>query len=450
MNPMRAASRPAAALKRRAMTLRLKTADPDFEDRFKALLAVKRETASDVNDAVAAIIAKVRAEGDSALIELTRRFDGLDLEVAGIRVAAAEIEAACAKIDAKTLAALELAHERILDHHKRQLPSDDRYTDATGVELGNRWTPVSSVGLYVPGGTASYPSSVLMNAVPAKVARVKRVVMVVPAQKGVLNPLVLVAASLAGVDEIYRVGGAQAIAALAYGTQSIAPVAKIVGPGNAYVAAAKRQVYGQVGIDMVAGPSEVVVIADRENDPAWIAADLLAQAEHDEVAQSILITADASFAEDVVAAVETELSTLPREATARASWRDYGAVILVRSLDEAPALADRLAPEHLEIATSDPETLAARVNDAGAIFVGRYTPEVIGDYVAGTNHVLPTARSARFASGLSVLDFVKRTSILKLDAESLAALGPAAMTLAQAEGLEAHRRSVAIRLNPRD
>jgi histidinol dehydrogenase len=450
MNPMRAASRPAAALKRRAMTLRLKTADPDFEDRFKALLAVKRETASDVNDAVAAIIAKVRAEGDSALIELTQRFDGLDLEVASIRVAAAEIEAARAKIDAKTLAALELAHERILDHHKRQLPSDDRYTDATGVELGNRWTPVSSVGLYVPGGTASYPSSVLMNAVPAKVARVKRVVMVVPAQKGVLNPLVLVAASLAGVDEIYRVGGAQAIAALAYGTQSIAPVAKIVGPGNAYVAAAKRQVYGQVGIDMVAGPSEVVVIADRENDPAWIAADLLAQAEHDEAAQSILITADASFAEDVVAAVETELSTLPREATARASWRDYGAVILVRSLDEAPALADRLAPEHLEIATSDPETLAARVNDAGAIFVGRYTPEVIGDYVAGTNHVLPTARSARFASGLSVLDFVKRTSILKLDAESLAALGPAAMTLAQAEGLEAHRRSVAIRLNPRD
>jgi histidinol dehydrogenase len=450
MNPMRAASRPAAALKRRAMTLRLKTADPDFEDRFKALLAVKRETASDVNDAVAAIIAKVRAEGDSALIELTRRFDGLDLEVAGIRVAAAEIEAARAKIDAKTLAALELAHERILDHHKRQLPSDDRYTDATGVELGNRWTPVSSVGLYVPGGTASYPSSVLMNAVPAKVARVKRVVMVVPAQKGVLNPLVLVAASLAGVDEIYRVGGAQAIAALAYGTESIAPVAKIVGPGNAYVAAAKRQVYGQVGIDMVAGPSEVVVIADRENDPAWIAADLLAQAEHDEAAQSILITADASFAEDVVAAVETELSTLPREATARASWRDYGAVILVRSLDEAPALADRLAPEHLEIATSDPETLAARVNDAGAIFVGRYTPEVIGDYVAGTNHVLPTARGARFASGLSVLDFVKRTSILKLDAESLAALGPAAMTLAQAEGLEAHRRSVAIRLNPRN
>jgi len=432
------------------MTFKLKTTDRDFEDRFAALLAVKREQASDVNEVVAAIIAKVRAEGDSALVELTKRFDGLDLKTAGIRVKAAEIETARAKIDGKTLAALELAHERILDHHSRQLPSDDRYTDATGVELGNRWTPVASAGLYVPGGTASYPSSVLMNAVPAKVARVKRIVMVVPAQKGTLNPLVLVAASLAGVDEIYRVGGAQAIAALAYGTESIAPVAKIVGPGNAYVAAAKRQVYGQVGIDMVAGPSEVVVIADRENDPAWIAADLLAQAEHDEAAQSILITDDTSFAEDVVAAVESALLTLPREATARASWRDHGAVILVKSLDDAPALADRLAPEHLEIATSDPERLAARINDAGAIFVGRYTPEVIGDYVAGTNHVLPTARSARFASGLSVLDFMKRASILKLDAESLAALGPAAMTLAEAEGLEAHRRSVAIRLNPRD
>jgi histidinol dehydrogenase len=432
------------------MALLLNTGDRDFEERFAALLGVKRETALDVNAAVAAIIAKVRAEGDAALIELTRRFDGLDLKTAGIRVSAGEIEAARAKIDVKQLGALELAHERILDHHSRQLPHDDRYTDATGVELGNRWTPVASAGLYVPGGTASYPSSVLMNAVPAKVACVKRIVMVVPAQKGALNPLVLVAASLAGVDEIYRVGGAQAIAALAYGTESIAPVAKIVGPGNAYVAAAKRQVYGQVGIDMVAGPSEVVVIADKENDPAWIAADLLAQAEHDAAAQSILITDDASFAKDVVAAVESQLATLPREATARSSWSDYGAVILVGSLDEAPGLTDRLAPEHLEIATSDPEALAAGINDAGAIFVGRYTPEAIGDYVAGTNHVLPTARSARFASGLSVLDFMKRTSILKLDAESLAALGPAAMTLAEAEGLEAHRRSVAIRLNPKD
>jgi histidinol dehydrogenase len=431
------------------MALLLKTGDKDFEDRLAALLGVKRETAVDVNATVAAIIAKVRSEGDAALIELTQRFDWLDLKTAGIGVSAAEIEAARAKIDAKTLAALELAHARILDHHSRQLPCDDRYTDATGVELGNRWTPVASAGLYVPGGTATYPSSVLMNAVPAKVARVKRIVMVVPAQKGVINPLVLVAASLAGVDEIYRVGGAQAIAALAYGTESIAPVAKIVGPGNAYVAAAKRQVYGQVGIDMVAGPSEIVVIADKENDPAWIAADLLAQAEHDAAAQSILITDDASFAERVSAAVESQLATLPREAIASASWRDYGAMILVKNLDEAPALADRLAPEHLEIATSDAEKLAARINDAGAIFVGRYTPEVIGDYVAGSNHVLPTARSARFASGLSVLDFMKRTSILKLDAESLAALGPAAMALADAEGLEAHRRSVAIRLNPR-
>jgi histidinol dehydrogenase len=432
------------------MAVFLSTGDRDFEDRFAALLAVKRESAADVNAAVAAIIAKVRAEGDAALIELTRRFDGLDLETAGIGVSPSEIEAARAKVDGKTLSALELAHERILDHHRRQLPRDDRYKDAAGVELGSRWTPVASAGLYVPGGTASYPSSVLMNAVPAKVACVKRIVMVVPAQKGVLNPLVLVAASLAGVDEIYRVGGAQAIAALAYGTASIAPVAKIVGPGNAYVAAAKRQVYGQVGIDMVAGPSEVVVIADKDNDPAWIAADLLAQAEHDEAAQSILITDDEAFAKEVMSAVESQLAALPRAATARASWRDFGAVILVGSLDQAPALADRLAPEHLEIATSDPEKLASRINDAGAIFVGRYTPEVIGDYVAGTNHVLPTARSARFASGLSVLDFMKRTSILKLDAEALAALGPAAMTLAEAEGLDAHRRSVAIRLNRRD
>ncbi len=432
------------------MASSLNTVDGDFEDRFTALLAVKRESARDVNDAVAAIIAKVRAEGDGALVELTQRFDGLDLRAAGIRVGAAEIAAARAKVDAKTLAALELAHARILAHHKRQLPADDSYIDSAGVEIGQRWTPVASAGLYVPGGTASYPSSVLMNAVPAKVARVARVVMVVPALKGALNPLVLVAASLAGVDEIYRVGGAQAIAALAYGTETIAPVAKIVGPGNAYVAAAKRQVFGQVGIDMVAGPSEVVVIADKDNDPAWIAADLLAQAEHDAAAQAILITDDAAFADAVSAAVEAALTHLPRQAIARASWRDYGAVILVKSLDEAPRLADRLAPEHLEIATAEPDALAARISDAGAIFVGRYTPEAIGDYVAGTNHVLPTARSARFASGLGVLDFMKRTSILKLDAEGLAALGPAAMALAEAEGLEAHRRSVAIRLNPRD
>jgi histidinol dehydrogenase len=429
------------------MALMLDTRDSNFEERFRGLLGMKRESAADVNDAVAKIIARVRAEGDAALVDLTKTFDHLDLSETGIAVSAEEIEAAQAQVDAETLDALKLAHARILDHHRRQVPQSETYTDENGVELGQRWTPVASAGLYVPGGTASYPSSVLMNAVPAKVAGVERLVMVVPSPRGALNPLVLVAAALSDVDEIYRVGGAQAVAALAYGTETIAPVAKIVGPGNAYVAAAKRQVFGQVGIDMIAGPSEVVVIADRDNDPAWIAADLLAQAEHDTAAQSILITDDADFARDVIQSVETQLATLPRAETAKASWNDFGAVILVASLDEAPALADRLAPEHLEIATEDADALAARINDAGAIFVGRYTPEVIGDYVAGTNHVLPTARSARFASGLGVLDFMKRTSLLKLDADSLKALGPAAMTLARAEGLDAHRRSVAIRLN---
>jgi histidinol dehydrogenase len=428
----------------------LNSADPEFEDGFKTLLAQKREQAADVNDSVAAIIARVREEGDAALAELTLRYDKLDLGKVGVKVTGAEITGARAKVDKKTLDALKLAHDRILDHHKRQLPQDDVYKDRQDVELGTRWTPVASAGLYVPGGTASYPSSVLMNAVPAKVAGVKRIVMTVPAPGGVLNPLVLVAAELAGVGEIYRLGGAQAIAALAYGTESIAPVVKIVGPGNAYVAAAKRQVFGQVGIDMVAGPSEVVVIADKDNDPAWIAADLLAQAEHDEAAQAILITDDKDFARAVERAVEAELRVLPRAETARASWQEFGAIILVKDLDQAPALADRLAPEHLEIATSDADALAARINDAGAIFIGRYSPEVIGDYVAGSNHVLPTARSARYASGLGVLDFMKRTSTLKLDAASLAALGPAAMILAEAEGLDAHRRSVAIRLNPRD
>jgi histidinol dehydrogenase len=428
----------------------LKTGEADFESRFAALLAAKREQAADVNEAVAAILASVRAGGDAALVEFTLQFDGLDLRQAGIKISPAEIASACAKADVGVLAALRLAHDRILDHHLRQRPKDEQYKDKDGVELGHRWTPVSSVGLYVPGGTASYPSSVLMNALPAKVAGVPRIVMVVPAPRGELNPLVLAAAELAGVGEIYRVGGAQAVAALAYGTESIAPVAKIVGPGNAYVAAAKRQVFGEVGIDMVAGPSEVVVIADRDNDPAWIAADLLAQAEHDEAAQAILITDDASFARAVESAVDAELAVLPREKVARASWQDFGAVILVGSLDEAPKLVDRLAPEHLEIATAEADALATRVKHAGAIFIGRYTPEVIGDYVAGTNHVLPTARSARFASGLGVLDFMKRTSILKVDAEGLNRLGPPAMALARAEGLEAHRRSVAIRLNAKD
>jgi histidinol dehydrogenase len=429
------------------MVQMLDTREEGFAARFEDLLGMKRESSADVNDAVAKIIADVRARGDAALIDFTQKFDQLDLREAGLAVSEADVAGALAAVDEETVEALKLAHTRILDHHSRQLPESETYVDATGAELGQRWTPVSSAGLYVPGGTASYPSSVLMNAVPAKVAGVERLVMVVPSPRGELNPLVLVAAALAGVDEIYRVGGAQAIAALAFGTETIRPVSTIVGPGNAYVAAAKRQVFGQVGIDMVAGPSEVVVIADKENDPAWIASDLLAQAEHDTAAQSILITDDAGFAEDVVAAVEAQLKTLPRGETARASWVDFGAVILVESLDEAPALSDRLAPEHLEIATDNADALAEEIRHAGAIFVGRYTPEVIGDYVAGTNHVLPTARSARFASGLGVLDFMKRTSLLKLDAESLKKLGPAAMTLARAEGLDAHRRSVGIRLN---
>ncbi|MBL8574138.1 MAG: histidinol dehydrogenase [Hyphomicrobiaceae bacterium] len=429
------------------MPIRLDSRSPDFEARFTAFLATKREVSEDVDTVVRGIVADVRRRGDEALIELSAKFDRVDLGKLGIRVSAEELAAAAAKVDAETLAALELARDRIRSHHQRQLPKDDRYTDALGVELGSRWTAVESVGLYVPGGTASYPSSVLMNAVPAKVAGVGRLVMVVPAPDGEINPLVLAAAHLAEVDEVYRIGGAQAVAALAYGTATIKPVAKIVGPGNAYVAAAKRQVFGTVGIDMIAGPSEVLIIADSENDPDWLAADLLAQAEHDTAAQSILITDDATLADAVEAAVERQLRRLSRAETAAASWRDYGATILVGSLDEAPALADRIAAEHLELAIADPEAMMLRVRNAGAVFLGRHTPEVIGDYVGGSNHVLPTARSARFSSGLSTLDFVKRTSILKVSAEGLRALGPAAIALAKAEGLDAHGRSVAIRLN---
>ncbi|MGD9868163.1 MAG: histidinol dehydrogenase [Hyphomicrobiales bacterium] len=431
------------------MVTRLDSAKADFPARFEALLGMKREVSEDVDAAVRAIVADVRQRGDAALVELTLRFDRLDLGKAGIRIPGNEIDAAAASVDAGTRKALELARDRIASHHERQLPSDDRYTDKAGVELGHRWTAIEAAGLYVPGGTASYPSSVLMNAVPARVAGVPRVAMTVPSPGGEINPLVLLAAKLAGVDEIYRVGGAQAIAAFAYGTQTIAPVAKIAGPGNAWVAAAKRQVFGTVGIDMIAGPSEVLVVADRENDPAWIAADLLAQAEHDESAQSVLITDDAAFADEVARAVESQLKTLPRGAIAGASWRDFGAIILVRSLDEAPALVDRIAPEHLEIATADPESLLKEIRNAGAAFLGRHTPEAVGDYVAGPNHVLPTARSARFSSGLGVLDFMKRTSVLKLGPDGLAAIGPAAMTLATAEGLEAHGRSIGIRINRR-
>lgn len=429
------------------MAIWLEQASTDFEERFSAFLSTKREVSDDVNAVVKAIIDDVRARGDAALIDYSARFDKIDLATAGIRVQEEEIEAAVAETEPDVLDALRLAAERIERHHARQMPKDDLYEDDLGVGLGSRWTAVDAVGLYVPGGTASYPSSVLMNALPAKVAGVPRIVMVVPAGGGKINPTVLAAAKIAGVSEIYRVGGAQAVAALAYGTETIEPVAKIVGPGNAYVAAAKRHVFGQVGIDMIAGPSEVLVIADGDNDPDWIAADLLAQAEHDVGAQSILVTNDRDFANAVEQAVERQLTTLSRTQTAAQSWADFGAIILVGDLLSALPLANRIAAEHLELAVADPEPFLAGIRNAGAIFVGRFTPEVIGDYVGGSNHVLPTARSARFSSGLSVLDYVKRTSILRLGPDQLAALAPAAIKLAQSEGLDAHARSVSIRLN---
>jgi histidinol dehydrogenase len=425
------------------MAITLSQSDADFEKRFAAFLTTKREVSPDVDATVRAIIDDVRIRGDAALIDYTRKFDRADLTTLGIAVTRADFDQAYVDADPETVEALRFARDRIRSHHARQMPKDDRYVDPIGVELGSRWTAVEAVGLYVPGGTASYPSSVLMNAVPAQVAGVERIVIVVPATGGVINPLVLVAADLAGVSEIYRVGGAQAIAALAYGTETIRPVVKIVGPGNAYVAAAKRQVFGTVGIDMIAGPSEVLVVADAD----WLAADLLAQAEHDVSAQSILITDDAAFGKSVEQAVERQIKLLPRAATAAASWRDFGAVILVDDFDAAMPLVNRIAAEHLELAIADPEAMLPKVRNAGAIFVGKHTPEVIGDYVGGSNHVLPTARSARFSSGLTVLDFVKRSSILKLGPDQLRALAPAAIALAKAEGLDAHARSVAIRLN---
>jgi histidinol dehydrogenase len=428
------------------MPLSLATADPDFEARFAAFLAAERETREEVDQAVAAILAAVRRRGDAAVLDYTRRFDRLDLTPRELRITAEEIATARAACAEKELAALATAAERIVDFHRRQTPEDLDYRDAAGVRLGHRWRALESVGLYVPGGTAAYPSSVLMNALPAKVAGVDRLVMVVPAPDGRIASLVLTAAATAGVDEIYRIGGAQAVAALAYGTETIRPVDKIVGPGNAYVAAAKRQVFGTVGIDLIAGPSEVLVVADGRNDPRWIAADLLAQAEHDTAAQAVLITDDRDFAAAVERAVEVHLQALPRSEIARASWQTHGAVILVDRLDEAPALIDRVAPEHLELATDAPEELAGRVRHAGAIFLGRHTPEAVGDYVAGPNHVLPTARSARFSSGLSVLDFMKRSSLIGCTPEALAAIGPCAVTLARAEGLDAHALSLTVRL----
>ncbi len=429
------------------MPVRLDMDAAGFDAAFAVLLASKREVSSDVDAIVAAIIEDVRQRGDEALAEYSQRFDRVDLARLGVAVTEREIGAAVDLCDRAALSALELAHDRVLAYHQRQMPADLSFVDALGVELGWRWRAIDAVGLYVPGGAASYPSSVVMNAVPAKVAGCKRVVMTVPAPGGQINPLVLAAARLAGVSEIYRVGGAQAIAALAYGTPSIRPVAKIVGPGNAYVAAAKRRVFGVVGIDMIAGPSEVVVLADSSADPQFVAADLLAQAEHDEAAQSILITDDARLADAVAKAVDSQLATLPRKSIAGASWRDFGAIIIAPSLAEAAPLVDRLAPEHLEIIARDADALSRRINNAGAIFLGASTPEAIGDYVGGSNHVLPTARSARFSSGLGVLDFLKRTSLLRCDARSLRELGPAAIALADAEGLAAHARSVAIRLD---
>jgi histidinol dehydrogenase len=424
---------------------RLATAEPGFEAAF-ALLLADRDSSAPVQEAVRSIIAGVRAHGDEALYAFTRRFDGVQLLPGTLRVSAAEIDAAVAAVPATVRAALELAASRIETFHRAQLPHDLALTDAAGLSLGMRWTAPDSVGLYVPGGKAAYPSSVLMNALPARVAGVARVAMCVPAPGGALNPLVLAAARLAGVGEIYRVGGAQAIAALAYGTATIAAVDRIVGPGNAYVAEAKRQVFGRVGIDSIAGPSEVVVLADAANDPRLVAVDLLAQSEHDEAAQALLITDSAAFADAVTAAVAAELVTLPRAAIAGASWRDHGGVIVVRDWDEATALVDRLAPEHLQIMTGSPETLFARVRHAGAVFLGGFAPEALGDYVGGPNHVLPTGRTARFASGLSVFDFLKRTTWLAADAAALSRIGPAAVTLAEAEGLAAHALSVALRL----
>ncbi len=429
------------------MPVRLSTDAPGFVDAFSAFLSRNREDAPDVDDAVAAIIARVRAEGDAAVIDLTRRFDRITLTPGTLRLSPAEIDAGCARVGPEDRAALDLAADRIRAYHERQLPADAEWTDDTGAVLGWRWGPVASAGLYVPGGQASYPSSVLMNAIPARVAGVARLAICVPTPDGVLNPLVAMAARLAGIDEIYRIGGAQAIAALAYGTATIPPVDKITGPGNAWVAAAKRRVFGRVGIDMIAGPSEVLVIADADNDPDWIALDLLAQAEHDESAQSILITDDAAFGDTVAVAVAARLETLERRAVAGAAWRDNGAVVVVRDLAEAAALADRIAPEHLELCVGDPEALAARIRHAGAIFLGRWTPEAVGDYVGGPNHVLPTSRTARFSSGLSVLDFMKRTTTARMTQAALGAVGPAAVRLAAAEGLGAHGASVTARLD---
>ena len=428
------------------MPVFLNSTDANFEAGFRSLLSIKREDSPDVDQIVAGIIEDVRIRGDNAVIDFTKRFDRFDVTVQTLRISDAEVDAMISKVNAAEKKALALAARRIRSYHEKQLPKNLRWRETNGAELGWRWTPVSAAGLYVPGGLASYPSSVLMNAIPANVAGVERLVITVPTPEGVINPLVLLAARLSGVNEIYRVGGAQAVAALAYGTETITPVDKITGPGNAYVAAAKRRVFGKVGIEMIAGPSEILVIAEGANDPDWIALDLLSQAEHDESAQSILITTDAAFASSVCDAVDERLKTLERAKIARASWENFGAVITVPSLDVAAHLSDRIAPEHLELCVPDPDALAQKIRHAGAIFLGAWTPEAIGDYIGGPNHVLPTARSARFSSGLSVLDFMKRTTLASMSAEALREIGFAAETLARSESLEAHGLSVTARL----
>ncbi len=431
------------------MAVELFVTASDFKSAFETLLHKRGMINADIDMVVRRILADVRNRGDEAVLDYTQRFDRIDLTACGLLISLSERDAHAAAASTSAIAALELAATRIQAFHDRQKPSDLDYVDEAGVRLGQRWSPVDSVGLYVPGGTTSYPSSVLMNAIPAKVAGVPRVVMVVPTPDGHINPLVCAAARIAGVEEIYRIGGAQAVAALAYGTTTLIPVDKIVGPGNAYVAAAKRQVFGHVGVDTIAGPSEIVVVADQASDPDWIAADLISQAEHDVAAQAILITDDRSFGQQVARAVDRLLTSLPRVETARASWDRYGAIIVVETIEQAIPLVDSLAPEHLALSVTNPDALAVKVHHAGAIFLGRYTPEAVGDYVGGPNHVLPTARSARFSSGLSVLDFLKRTTLLSCDPVALARLGPAAMTLAMAENLHAHGRSVALRFNDR-
>ena len=431
------------------MALRLSISDTGFAQAFDALVDARREADADVSADVKAIIQDVRDHGDAAVARLTSKFDQHDLEQTGWRVDKAGSAAALEDLEASLRVSLELAALRIRDYHEGQLPENRDYMDDAGVRIGARWNAVERAGIYIPGGRAAYPSSVLMNAIPAKVAGVERIIMVTPAPGGYINPLVLAAAELAGVDEIWRIGGAQAVAALAYGTEKIAPVDVITGPGNAWVAEAKRQVFGVVGIDMVAGPSEIVVVADGKNDPDWIAADLLSQAEHDPTSQSILFTDDDRFADQVAEKIEEQLAVLATSETATTSWNDNGAIIVVDRFEQALPLVDRLAAEHLELAVDDPDALFKKVRHAGSVFLGRHTPEAIGDYVAGTNHVLPTSRSARFSSGLGVSDFIKRTSFVRCSAEGLAAIGPAAITLAEAEGLPAHALSVAIRMNRR-